>query len=320
MDDPGMRTARDRQIRSTGRRQVDRRHFLRAGGAFTLGAAAALPHALCAAPQTPAPFRFGMVTDLHYADAAPLGTRFYRQSKTKLAECVDRMSGHGAQFLIELGDFKDQGRPPKEKQTLTFLETIEREFRRFPGPVYHVPGNHDFDSISKQQYLSVIRNSGIARDRTFYSFDKGGTHFVVLDNAFRSDGAPYDHGNFDWKDANVPEAELEWLATDLAAGRTPVIVFSHQLYDGKGALYVKNAPELRKVLEASGRVLAVFQGHHHPGSYHAVNGIHYYTLKALVEGSGPENNSYATVDVYPDRTVVVTGYRNAVGRKLDGKR
>ena len=30
------------------------------------------------------------------------------------------------------------------------------------------------------------------------------------------------------------------------------------------------------------------QGHHHSGSYSNIAGIHYYTLKALVEGSGPD--------------------------------
>ena len=43
-----------------------------------------------------------------------------------------------------------------------------------------------------------------------------------------------------------------------------------------------------KILHASGKVLAVFQGHHHSGSYSNIAGIHYYTLKALVEGSGPD--------------------------------
>ncbi|GAG06588.1 unnamed protein product, partial [marine sediment metagenome] len=41
-------------------------------------------------------------------------------------------------------------------------------------------------------------------------------------------------------------------------------------------------------------------------------GIHYYTLKALVEGSGPENNSYATAEVHPDGSITITGYRKAL--------
>jgi alkaline phosphatase len=88
------------------------------------------------------------------------------------------------------------------------------------------------------------------------------------------------------------------------------------LLDGTGDLYVKNAAEVRKVLEESGKVLAVFQGHHHPGQYHEIDGIHYYTLKAVLEDHGEENNAYAIVDVQPDRNVIVTGFRRAETRRL----
>jgi hypothetical protein len=93
-------------------------------------------------------------------------------------------------------------------------------------------------------------------------------------------------------------------------------VFAHQRLDAAGDAYVKNSAEVRAVLEASGKVLAVFQGHEHPGGHRLVNGIHYYTLKALVEGSGAENNSYAVLEVHPDFNLTITGYRRAVGMTL----
>ncbi len=61
---------------------------------------------------------------------------------------------------------------------------------------------------------------------------------------------------------------------------------------------------------------AGLQGHHHSGSYSNIAGIHYYTLKALVEGAGPENNSYAIAEVHPDGSITITGYRKAVSNKL----
>jgi alkaline phosphatase len=111
-------------------------------------------------------------------------------------------------------------------------------------------------------------------------------------------------------------AELDWLRQDLAASRGPVIVFIHQLLDGTGSVYVKNAPEVREILDASGRVLAVFQGHHHPGAYSYINGIHYYTLKGMIEGHGEDNNAYAVVEVHPDLNITVTGYRKAPSIEL----
>jgi len=293
---------------------ITRRTFLRGAVGAGLASLSCTPGNLSSRSRRAV--RFGIVTDCHYADADPVGTRFYRESLGKLTECVDRMNAERVDFLVELGDFKDENRPSVEEETLSYLQKIECVFRRFHGRRYHVLGNHDMDSISKQQFLSRVQTSGIHAGRSYYSFDVGCLHCVVLDANYTSDGADYDHGNFDWKDANVPARELDWLRQDLAASRGPVIVFIHQLLDGTGVVYVKNATEVRQILERSGKVLAVFQGHHHPGAYSHVNGIHYYTLRGMIEGHGEDNNAYAIAKVHPDQNVVVTGYRKALSREL----
>jgi alkaline phosphatase len=161
-----------------------------------------------------------------------------------------------------------------------------------------------------------VENTGASRGLSYYSYDAKGLHCIVLDANYRSDGSDYDHGNFDWTDANIPAAELDWLRQDLAASRGPIVVFVHQLLDGTGSVYVKNASEVRQILEASGRVLTVFQGHHHPGSYSHINGMHYCTLKGMIEGHGADNNAYAIVEVRPDLNITVTGYRKAQSMEL----
>ncbi|MCX5645154.1 MAG: metallophosphoesterase family protein [Phycisphaerae bacterium] len=260
--------------------------------------------------------RFGIVTDCHYADADPVGTRFYRESLGKLAQCVDRMNAERVDFLIELGDLKDQNRPAVEEKTLVHLQNIEAVLQRFKGRRYHVLGNHDMDSISKRQFLSHVENTGIDVGRSYYSFDVGGLHFIVLDANYRPDGNDYDHGNFDWTNANIPARELDWLQRDLAARGGGAVVFVHQRLDGVGPVFVKNASQVRQILQASNRVLAVFQGHDHDGDYRHLDGIHYYTLKAVVEGHGEENNSYAIVDVHPGQGMTVTGYHKASSMRL----
>jgi len=260
--------------------------------------------------------RFGIVTDCHYADADPAGTRFYRESLDKLSECVARMNTEELDFLIELGDFKDQDRPSVESRTLEYLHRVERIFRGFAGRRYHVLGNHDMDSLSKRQFLENVENTGVARERSYYSFDVRGLHCVVLDANFRADGSGYDHGNFDWTDANVPARELDWLKRDLAKAQGPTVIFIHQLLDGTGSVYVKNAAEVRQILQESAKVLAVFQGHHHEGAYNHLDDIHYYTLKAVIEGHGRENNAYAIVETQRDGNLIVTGYRKATGMEL----
>ena len=63
-------------------------------------------------------------------------------------------------------------------------------------------------------------------------------------------------------------------------------------------------------------MLVVFQGHQHDGQYNLINGIHYYTLPAVVEGTGEENNAYAIVEINGDNSISVIGYRKAIGKKF----
>ena len=277
--------------------------------AFLLLAALATPSA-----QAPPLVRFGVVTDIHFADIDPSGARTYRESDAKLAECVQVMNAKGMTFLVELGDFKDQDKTPDEPRTLTYLQKIESVFAGFKGPRYHVIGNHDTDSLSKAQYLAAAPNTGIVPNATRYTFVSGGVRFVVLDASHKSDGGDYDHGNFDWSDSNIDAPQLDWLGKTLAASSEPVVVFVHQQLDGSGAYYVKNAAQARAVLEKSGKVIAVLQGHRHEGGFSTINGIPYFTFRGLIEGAGPWNSAYSIVEVMPDLEVRVLGYRRAESR------
>ncbi|MCA9438109.1 MAG: alkaline phosphatase, partial [Candidatus Omnitrophica bacterium] len=78
---------------------------------------------------------------------------------------------------------------------------------------------------------------------------------------------------------------------------------------------IKSGPEVRKILEDSGKVRAVFQGHNHINEHKEIGDIHYVTLAALIEGSGEQNNAYSILDVYPDR-LEVSGFRNQVDYSL----
>lgn len=268
------------------------------------------------------PIRFGIVTDIHYADA-PDNTaqnRYYRESLEKLAECAALMNEQKVEFLIELGDLKDQGNPPKEVNTLQFLDTIEKALKQFKGPIYHVLGNHDHDSISKLQFLKAISNDGFYNALNFYSFTRQSFHFIVLDANYNFLSKEYDHGNFDWTEAHIPNDQLKWLKSELKLHKKPTIVFIHHQLDSPAVADKRhcpdNADEIRKILEDSGRVAAVFQGHYHKGGLNKINNIFYYTLKAVVEGSGAENNNYAIVEIGEDRIIRIRGYRKTKSEDL----
>jgi hypothetical protein len=262
-----------------------------------------------------------MFTDMHYADAPTTGTstRYYRESIAKTREAVARLCEQRPDFLAVLGDMKDMVSGEADTKTLAYLAAIEAEIQQFRGPTYHALGNHDMDNLSKQQVLSTISNTGIGSGRPYYAFSRRGIRFITLDPCCLKDGRDYDHNNFDWREAYVPGPQLDFLRTELKASTEPVIVFAHQRLDGSTDECVRNSAEVREILESSGKVLAAFHGHDHKGGHRVVNGIHYYTLIAVIEGSGEANNSYALAEVQPDLSIAITGYRRAVSMSLPAK-
>lgn len=260
-------------------------------------------------------FSFGMLTDVHFAAIPDRGTRKYSQSLDKVTQCIDTMNKERVSFLIELGDFKDMPVQPDKNATLGYLKTIETLFSRFNGDRYHVLGNHDEDCISKREFYSIAKNTGFAGEETWYAFKKGGYHFLVMDACFDSTGRSYEMGNFDWSDANIPPQELKWLEKELKNSDLPVIVFVHQLLYGNSKATIKNAGMVRSVLEKSNKVQCVFQGHEHSGGYEKINGIHYYTLKGMIEGNFTESNSFAKVTLEKNK-ILIRGYGNAITQTL----
>ncbi len=282
-------------------RRLGRRAFLSEGVLF-LGAAAMSRPAADAAEEERTAVRFGLITDLHYADKSPVGSRYYRETPSKLAEAADRFRMERPDFLVELGDLIDSA--DSVEVELGYLDRIDREFSAISDRRYYVLGNHCVELLTKGEFLGRV-----GQERSFFSIDAGGWHFVVLDSCFRADGEPYGRRNSDWKDSNIPADQVEWLRADLASTWGPVIVFAHQRLDVGRPYGIGNSPEIRKVLEDSGKVRAVFQGHSHKNDYNEISGIPYVTLVAMIEGTGAENSGYALVEATESGMIRLRGFR-----------
>lgn len=261
------------------------------------------PHAYGNAPtfENAEQTRFAMITDLHYADKPTSGTRHYRDTLSKLAEASEQIRAAKPDFMVELGDLIDAA--DSVETEISYLRTINREFSKLAKQRHYVLGNHCVDTLKKEEFLAEVQQA-----KSFYSFDTGKTHFVVLDSCFRSDGTPYARKNFKWTDANVPPHELEWLRSDLSETELPTIVLAHQRLDTEDNHGVRNAASVRQVLEASGKVQAVFQGHSHKNDYKDINGVHYCTLVAMVEGKGVKNSGFSLVRIRADSSIEVQGF------------
>lgn len=299
--------------------EITRRKFLRSSAGL-FGATFIDPVTLLGKAMSRV--RFGLITDSHYADRDSAGTRYYREALAKMRECVQVLNSEAVDFAIHLGDLKDEDKNKRESGTLKYLQAIEAEYANFRGPRYHCIGNHDLDSISKAQFLQNIENTGISQDQGYYSFDQKGFHFIVLDPNYHPDGRHHHKGDFKWYDARLPEHEWEWFENDLLKTQLPTIVFCHfTLYnftrDGH-PYYITDYPRAQKLLEASGKVMAVFQGHVHQEDFVELNGIHYCTQLGMVDYSGLENNSFAIVEI-TSKEIKIDGYKRAATKKLGKK-
>ncbi|MET0122545.1 MAG: metallophosphoesterase [Candidatus Thiodiazotropha sp. 6PLUC9] len=231
---------------------------------------------------------FGIITDIHHTNKINTSSRTYSAALDKMTRFVKVMN-RKADFVIELGDYVDtlvDGKDPIQN-----LDEIETIYAGFKGPRYHVLGNHEFDNLYRNDFLEYIKNSGIPDGETYYSFNQNGVHFVVLDADYTvaEPHLPFDMQDpsapfWSWKDAWVPQQELDWLTADLAANNLPTVVFAHQVLhrDTTEAHTIKNADVVRGIFEHDGQVVAVFSGHDHRGEVAVRNGIHYFVLEGNV--------------------------------------
>ncbi|MDR0610390.1 MAG: metallophosphoesterase [Planctomycetaceae bacterium] len=255
--------------------------------------------------------RIGLLTDIHYADKEHAGSRYYRESVSKIATANDELRKQKLDFLVELGDLIDTVKEPETDKK--HLKTINSELQKISDKRYYILGNHCVETLTKDEFLSEI-----GQEKSFFSFDRNGYHFIVLDACFRQDGTSYGRNNAHWTDTKIPDLELEWLQADLSITKFPVIVFLHQRLDveNQKSIAVKNADQVRKLLEESGQVRLVLQGHEHGGGYKEIAGIPYCTLSAVIEGSGLKNNSFSFLEIIEDGDWLLHGFFKQKSRKI----
>ncbi len=217
--------------------------------------------------------KIGLLTDIHYDGGAKAMNRLY--------EAVTALNAGGVGVLVVMGDLV-HGK--NELHANRLLREVSALCDAFKGDVYFMHGNHDLDYLSKAQFYSALGRAGEA---SRFHFEKGGYGFVCIDGNFSPDGTVYDHGNFKWQEAFIPDEQLDWLRGRLAASLLPVIVISHQRIDHTCTHAVSNNKAVREMISLSGKVKAVFQGHNHEDDLRQVEDVSYYTLSAHTDDAGP---------------------------------
>ncbi|MDR3233353.1 MAG: metallophosphoesterase, partial [Planctomycetaceae bacterium] len=294
-------------------KSLGRRAFLHQGTLLLTGTLTVAPFDIrnAFAETETSILRIGLLTDIHYADKEMKINRYYRESPAKLAVAADEFAKQRLDFVVELGDLIDSVRSVESDQKN--LRLIDTELRKISDKRHYVLGNHCVETLTKKEFLSEI-----GQEKSYYSFDSNNYHFVVLDACFRQDGVAYGRNNSDWKDTIIPDTEIEWLKADLAATKLPSICFLHQRLDleNKQPCAVKNSDHVRAVLEKSGKIRLVLQGHEHRGDYKEIAEIHYCTISAMIEGSGLKNNSFSLLEITENGNLRLHGFFKQKSREL----
>ncbi|RYD48955.1 MAG: phosphatase [Verrucomicrobiaceae bacterium] len=268
--------------------------------------------------------RFGLVTDVQYADADPEGERHFRESIPKLKDAVAWLAKQDLPFTLHLGDLIDRD--------FASFDTILPLLEPLGHPVRHLLGNHDF-TMADTDKARVAAKMGLPGDH--YSFIHSGVKFVMMDT---NDVSTYKYpagnprtleaevmleklvtekfpGAKPWN-GGVSPGQLAWLEKELtaadAAGQPAIVCGHHPLLPDDPHL-VWNRQEVLAVLDKHACVRAFFNGHYHAGAEAVRNGVPFITFNSLLHEPGV--TAYCAVRLHADR-LEIEGHGREVTRTI----
>ena len=171
-------------------------------------------------------YKLFLLGDMHLANRTNDAAQF-TQFTTDLNTYMAQHSGQ-KMYALTLGDMTWDLYWYKNNYALPqYRETINRQVKNLQ--IYHTMGNHDNDFMTTSDYDAAVKYVDCIGP-TFYSFNIGQVHYVVMDNIDCSAYDGTDSRNYVKKLSNE---QLKWLAKDLAYvdKSTPLIVAMHaQIY------------------------------------------------------------------------------------------
>ena len=237
----------------------------------------------------------GSFTFLHYTDIHVEPELHAAQGFAKAVDSMKRAAPHAA-FALCGGDLVfDANAVPYARAALLY-DLYQEQEGRLGLPVHHCLGNHDIFGLDPAKSGAAADDPHIGKAlfqqrtglaQTYYSFDHGGWHFVVLDTVQITPDSS-------WR-GFVDDAQLAWLAADLqkTGKTTPTVLLVHMPLLCAITQYTKGTtePTPDKLIVANGmavyelirpyNVRAVLQGHTHVVEEIAYLGTRYVSAGAV---------------------------------------
>ena len=249
---------------------ITRRDFLgKMIAAFTLFAGCSLKKTMWpAVGSDKGSVRLIFYTDVH--------ARTEWQTPMAMSLAVDAINGQKADLVIAGGDLITDGFQSSASKVAPRWNAYMKMQQAIESDVYPAIGNHDLVAAIPEDGSPAAENprsiylGHMGLDRTYFSFNSVGYHFIILD-AIHVTGDEYEYQGIIW-----PE-QLEWLRRDLSSipRGTPVVVVSHipllsaSFSERYGTAYaalpnrvIVNHRDIFKAFE-NHNVILVLQGHLH---------------------------------------------------------
>jgi hypothetical protein len=269
------------------------------------------------------PLRIAHLSDMHVEPDPTEGPR--RRSDlgfTRALEAAQALTP-AVDLIITGGDHIMDALERDERSSLeqwdTYLEVLNKYCRL---PVYPVIGNHDIFGwmnptipTDHPLYGKQMPLERLGMVSPYYSFDRGGWHFIVLDNSQLGGRGYY---------GAVDPPQLDWLKNDLrqTGKTTPICVLTHipilsvcaqQFFQPGAGITFWEIPDVF-VMKDSRSLTDLFTGynirlclaaHIHMRDRIEFQGITYITTGAIAANwwKGPFNNvpeGFGLIDFYPD--------------------
>lgn len=243
-----------------------------------------------------APPSFGLTRDAAGAELSFIHASDTHISAASLARTqrlralVDSVSPN---LLLITGDLvRDALRVPEAEAT-GYYDMFVKERNAFRTPVFTVPGNHENFGIERDTshvpvthplYGRAMYHHYLGPD--YYSFTRGGVHFVGLNTVDIEDQQYYGH---------VDSLQLAWLERDLALvpANMPIVTYNHipffttfEMMNGyndrppaPSLITINGKQQYRHTVSNARQVLAILRKHRHAmalgGHLHATERIDY---------------------------------------------
>lgn len=198
--------------------------------------------------------------DMHLANR----TNDVSQFTTFLNDIKSQVAANKAkrQYALTLGDMTwDLYWYQYNYDLKTYVDMIKSNLTGLQ--IFHTIGNHDHDMMEVGDFNTVsLYKKTVAP--TYYSFNVGDVHYVVLDDILcKNDGTGGDGRDYE-RPVVLTSDQLAWLKKDLLyvdKSKSLVITMHAQMYNEDGTAYLTNAAELETL--CSGYKTHVMTAHTH---------------------------------------------------------